>query len=124
MRVQICVLLFVGMLATGCGKGESTDELVGNLNSTDAKDRVGAVRQLQNRKGDAATAIPALIESLKDKDVNVRLSAAIGLGYYGAEADSALPELEKLKNDKDRRVRDAAKRSIERIGGEDEAPKS
>lgn len=125
MRMQICFLMFVGSLAlAGCSKSESTDQLVGNLSSTDAKDRVGAVRELQYRKGDAATAVPAMIESLKDKDVTVRLSAAIGLGYFGAEAESALPELEKLKSDKDRRVRDAAKRAIERIGGEEGAPKS
>ena len=121
MRMRFCELMFVGSMAVaGCGNGESTDELVGNLSSTDANDRVAAVRQLQSRKGDASKVVPALIESLKDKNGDARWSAVIGLGYFGAQAKSALRELEKLKSDKDRLIRDAAKVAIERIGGQDE----
>ena len=121
MHRRIGAFMFVGSLAmAGCGRNESTDALIRNLSSENAKDRVVAVRQLQNRREDAAIAVPALIESLNDKDVSVRLSDAIGLGYFGPEADSALPELENARSDKDRRVRDAAKRAISRISGHDE----
>jgi HEAT repeat protein len=119
--IRFCLLIMIGsFILAGCGKGESTDGLIGNLESGDGIDRVKAVRQLQHRKEDAPKIVPALIELLKDKDVKIRLDAVIGLGQFGAEAESALPELEKAKSDKDRRIRDAAKRAISRISGKED----
>jgi len=118
MRIRICLLMFMGLLAlAGCGKAQSTDELIEDLKSADEEDRIKAARLLQHRKGDAAEVVPALIESLKDVDPDVRWSAAIGLGYFGAEAETALPALDKAQSDTDPRVREGARVAISRIGG-------
>ena len=118
VRMRICLLMFMGVLAlAGCGKAQSTDELVEDLRSADEGDRIKAARLLQHRKGDAADVVPALIESLKDVDPDVRWSAAIGLGYFGADAQTALPALEKAQTDTDPRVREGARVAISRIAG-------
>jgi HEAT repeat protein len=73
---------------------------------------------LQQREGDAAQAVPALIEALKDKVVDVRWSAAIGLGYFGEEAKDAIPALQAAQHDRDARVREAARVALSRIDPE------
>jgi HEAT repeats len=120
MSIRKCFITFILILLfAGCNRGKSTDSLIGDLSSKDDGDRIKAVRFLQHRKIDAATVVPALIESLKDSDGDVRRSAAIGLGNFGAEAKSAIEALEELKRDKDRRIHDAASVAISRIEGRD-----
>jgi HEAT repeat protein len=116
MRIRIWVVLFIGALVlAGCGHSLSTDELLGDLNSSEDGDRIEAVRCLQDRRAEASEVVPALTKSLKDVEVDVRRSAAIGLGYFGAEAESAVPALEEAQRDNDARVRNAAKVAIARI---------
>jgi hypothetical protein len=118
VHMRICMLMFMGLLAcAGCSKDPSTDELIGDLSSTDEEDRIKAARWLQHRQGDAAKVVPALIKSLTDVDPDVRWSAAIGLGYFGAHAEEALPALEQAQTDTDPRVREGARVAISRIGG-------
>ena len=74
-----------------------------------------AVRTLPNRKGDAATVVPALIEALKDKEADIRRSAAIGLGGFGEQAKDAIPALQAALADPDARVREAAGKALTRI---------
>ena len=120
MRMRISVLILMWLFAVvGCSKSQSTDELIEDLNSADAGDRVNAVRLLQHRQGDSAKVVPALIEMLKEEPINLRLSAAIGLGYYGADAEEAIPALEKAKNDPNAQIREAARVAISRIQGGD-----
>ena len=115
MRVRIFLVLFVCLLACGgCGK-KSTDQLIQDLKSSQVKERLIAVRLLQERKGDAAKVVPALIEALKDKESDIRWSAAIGLGYFGNQAKDAIPALEVAQNDRDARVREAARVALSRI---------
>ena len=47
----------------GCGKQKSTDQLLADLKSPQERDRLIAVRLLQQRKGDAAQVVPALNET-------------------------------------------------------------
>jgi HEAT repeat protein len=116
MRVQKPLILVLCLLAAvGCGNKKSTDELIGDLKSSQEKDRIIAVRLLPQRKGDAAQVVPALIESLKDKEDDVRWSAAIGLGYFGDQAKDAIPALQAAKRDHDPRVREAAGVALSRI---------
>jgi HEAT repeat protein len=107
------VLFFLA--CSGCGQKKSTNELVAELKSGQERDRIVAVRLLQNRKGDPAQVVPALIAALKDKTSDVRWSAAIGLGYFGAEAREAIPALQDAQHDRDPRVREAAGVAISRI---------
>ncbi len=94
MRVRTRLVLLLCLLAcVGCGKKKSTNELIGDLKSTEERDRVIAVRTLPQRKGDAAQVVPALIGSLKDKEGDIRWSAAIGLGNFGEQAKDAIPAL-------------------------------
>ena len=115
MRVKKRWFLLLGLLAcVGCGQ-KSTDQLIGDLKSSQERDQIIAVRLLPQRKGDAAKVVPALIEALKDKSDGVRQSAAIGLGYFGDQAKDALPALEAARADSDVRVREAVNVALHRI---------
>jgi HEAT repeat protein len=116
MRVRTRFVVLLCLLACGgCGKTKSTDQLIEDLKSGQDKDRLIAVRLLQQRKGDAAKVVPAMIEALKDKENDVRLSAVIGLGYFGEEAKDAVPALQAAQHDHDRRVREQAGIALSRI---------
>ena len=116
MRVPTRLVLLLCLLACGgCGKEKSTDELLGDLKSSQEKERIVAVRTLPQRKGDAAQVVPALIEALKDKDGDVRRSAALGLGSFGEQAKDAVPALQAAQRDPDAQVREAAGIALSRI---------
>jgi hypothetical protein len=115
MRPHTRCLLLIGLLAaSGCG-GKSTDQLIEDLKSSKERDRLIAVRLLQQRKGDPAQVVPALIGALKDTENDIRWSAAIGLGYFGKQARDAIPALEAAQRDRDARVREAAGVALSRI---------
>ena len=119
MRVRIRFVLLCGLLACGgCGKQKSTEQLIRDLDSTQEKDRIVAVRLLQLREGDATKVVPALIKAFKGHEIDVRISAAIGLGYFGEEAKEAIPALQEAEHDRDRRVREAAGVALTRIDPE------
>jgi len=116
MRMRTYFVLLLCLLACGgCGKQKSTAELIADLKSSQERERVIAVRLLQQREADAAQVVPALTEALKDKAVDIRLSAAIGLGYFGEQAEGAIPALEAAQREKDARVREAASVALSRI---------
>ena len=115
MRVRIRFILPLCLLACGGCGGKSTDELLGDLKSSQEKERIVAVRTLPQRRGDAAQVVPALIEALKDKDGDVRRSAALGLGSFGEQAKDAVPALQAAQRDRDARVREAAGVALSRI---------
>jgi HEAT repeats len=114
-RMRI-VLLLCALACGGCSRQKSTTELLTDLNSTEEKDRIIAVRLLPQRKGAATPEIVhGLIKSLKDTEGHVRWSAAIGLGYFGGEAKEAIPALQAAQRDRDARVREAAGVALSRI---------
>jgi hypothetical protein len=115
MYTRTKVGLILCLLACGgCGK-KSTDELIADLNASGEKERIIAARLLQQRTGEAAKVVPALIEALKDKTSDIRWSAAIGLGYFGENARDAIPALQTAQHDRDARVREAARVALSRI---------
>jgi HEAT repeat protein len=119
MRLRIHFVLLLGLLACiGCSREKSTDQLIRDLDSTQEKDRIVAVRLLQLREGDGAKVVPALIKALKGKETDVRISAAIGLGYFGEQAKDAIPALQAAEKDRDPRVREAAGVALSRIDPE------
>ncbi len=103
------------LLACGCGKSKSTDDLVADLKSDRERDRITAVRILPQRKADAPLVVPALVQSLKDKDGDVRRGAALGLGSFAQEAREAVPALQAALSDPDARVREAVALALSRI---------
>jgi HEAT repeat protein len=113
----MCLVLLLCVLACGgCGKSKSTDELIADLKSSEEKERIIAVRLLQERKGDASKVVPAMIEALKDKGSDIRWSAAIGLDYFGEEAKDAIPALQQAdQRDRDHRIREAVGIALSRI---------
>ena len=116
LRMRSVVLFCLFLLACGgCGKTKTTDELLADLKSRQARDRIIAVRLLPERKADAEKVVPAMIESLKDRDDDVRLSAAVGLGGFGEQAKAAIPGLQAAGKDSDARVRRAAGVALSRI---------
>jgi HEAT repeat protein len=115
-RTNVCWLVMVVLLCAGCHKEKSTDELIADLKSPQAKDRIVAVRLLEQKKGDPAKVVPALMEALKDSEDDVRWGAANGLGYYGDQAKDAIAALQHMQlHDPDARVRNAARRALARI---------
>ena len=109
-------LLLCLLACGGCSKQKTTDELITDLQSSQEKDRIIAVRLLPQRKGEATPRIvPALIGALKDKQGDVRWSAAIGLGSFGDQAKEAIPALQAAQHDHDTRVREAAGVALSRI---------
>ncbi len=106
-------LLAVG----GCSKEKSTAQLLADLQASQARDRVIAVRLLPLRQEDAAQIIPALVDALKDEEADVRMGAAWGLGTFGEQAKDATAALQQIaRNDPDMRNRKAAIIALERIG--------
>jgi HEAT repeat protein len=115
MRARNRSLLLLCVLACGCGQSKSTTDLIGDLKSGGDREKLVAVRLLQQKKGDAAQVVPALAQCLKDKDSDIRWSAAIGLGYFGEQARDAIAELKTAQRDSDARVREAAGVALFRI---------
>src|ERR1700730_11447087 len=115
MRARILLSLLLCLLASGGCSSKSTDQLITDLKSPADRDRIIAVRLLQQRKGEAAKVVPALTEALKDSEADVRLSAAIGLGYFGEQARDAIPALQAVQRDRDARIREAAGIALSRI---------
>ncbi len=109
-----CILVSCLVCFCGCSS-KSTDDLLADLKSDQAAQRVRAVRLLPQRKTDAEKIVPAFIDSLGDKDDDVRWGAAIGLGYFGEQAKDAIPALKKAERDPDARVREAAGVALSRI---------
>jgi HEAT repeat protein len=110
------VVSLVGMLTlVGCGRSKSTDELIADLNSSQERDRIIAVRLLPQRKNEAEKIVPVLTQCLQDEQGDIRLSAAIGLGNFGEQARSAVDGLRKAEDDRDPRVRRAAGTALTRI---------
>jgi HEAT repeat protein len=83
----------------------SVEELIGQLNSSDAAARLQAIDQLGARGANAAEAVVPLTALLKDASAEVRAHAARSLGEIGAPAKPAAPELASLLKDEDPSVR-------------------
>ena len=109
-RWVVLVLLLIG----GCGKG-STTHWIEQLQSPESLRRIEAVHALQERKGEAAQIVPALIEALKDENTHVRRESARALGSFGAEARNAVPALQTALRDREPSVRRAAGIALSRI---------
>jgi vesicle coat complex subunit len=115
-------LLIAGLLLLGVAfyftqhRPQSTEHLLGDLESKDEGDRIRAARLLPGRTEEAARIVPALIEALHDKEGDVRRSAALGLGSFGEQAKEAVPALQhSALRDRDTRVREAAVKALNRI---------
>ena len=117
-RSILLLCLLVAAATGGCSQQKSTNQLIADLKSPNERDRIFAVRLLQQREGDAAQVVPALIGALKDNEGDVRWSAAIGLGYFGDQAKDAIPALQTAEHDRDPRVREAAGVALFRIDPE------
>jgi vesicle coat complex subunit len=108
------LVLFIALLAGGCGK-ESTDQLIDNLKAPEAATRIRAARTLPERKADVAQVVPALVEALQDDHTDVRRCAAHGLGSFGAEAKAAVPALQSSLRDREPSVRKAVSNALSQI---------
>ncbi len=115
MRHPARFVVLLCLLAAGCGREKTTEELIADLKSPEEKDRVIAVRTLARRQADTAQTVPALIGALKDTESDIRWSAAIGLGSLGESAQEAIPALQAAQSDRDARVREAAGVALSRI---------
>ena len=84
---------------------------------------VAAVEMLELFGGNAASAVPVLIQAARSKSMLLRRSAAHTLGMIGPAADPAIPTLvDLLLFDESEEVRDLAARALGRIGSASEPP--
>ena len=84
---------------------------------------VAAAEMLELFGGNAASAVPVLIQSARSRSLLLRRSAANTLGLIGPAADPAIPTLvDLLLFDESEEVRDLAARALGRIGSASEPP--
>ena len=91
-------------------------QMIQNLRSFEARDRVYACNSLRAIGPTAAAAVLALIEALKDGNRGVRRSAADALGSIGPATEAAVPALFEALTDDDSDVRSNAAFALGRIG--------
>jgi HEAT repeat protein len=111
-------LTLAALLAAGCGRGKSTQELTGQLKGPGSAERLRAARELGGRRAEAALAVPALAAALRDEDAFVRRGAAEALGQFGPEAAAAAPALAAALRDRNRAVRKAAAQTLKKVAPE------
>jgi HEAT repeat protein len=84
---------------------------------------VAAVEMMELFGGNAASAVPVLIQAARSRSMLLRRSAANTLGMIGPAADPAIPTLvDLLLFDESEEVRDLAARALGRIGSASEPP--
>lgn len=84
---------------------------------------LAAVEMMELFGGNAASAVPVLIQAARSRSVLLRRSAANTLGMIGPAADPAIPTLvDLLLFDESEEVRDLAARALGRIGSAAEPP--
>jgi len=132
------------LVVGGCG-GNSTGDLLGQLENPDPTMRRSAIRALVDERGDVAVLVPALERVLGDTDTSVRLSAAVALqkidpanqsfrpllvesleaghapmflevGRMGPDAAWAVPTLVRLLSHPQPQIRALAARALGEIG--------
>ncbi len=113
--MRYTMMIGIGLLIAGCGRGKSTDAVVEQLQHPDAARRVEAVQILANRTADADSAVPALAAALRDENAYVRRDAARALGRFGDKAKPAAPALTRLLKDREKSVRKAAEIALHEI---------
>ena len=86
-------------------------KLIRDLKSKHMAVRLSAADELGKMKRPAASAAPALAESLRDQNSELRYSSAVALWRIGPSAASAVPALVEALKDDDTRVRATAGRS-------------
>ena len=128
-RSLIAVWLGIASLSlVGCGKSPELLTASGKpiefwlealkAPSTDAKQRLKAVKTLSNVGPAHPQAIPALIEALGQPDATLRGEAVLALLKVGPAAKDALSTLERVsQSDKDEKVRGYAAKAIAAIIG-------
>ena len=103
--------------ATALGKIGAAEPLAALVADTkrDTGPRRRAIEALGMMKGDAKSAVPALIAALKDKDL--RIEAAEALGEIGPDASPALKELDAIaaSKERDRNFKKAVTDAIKKI---------
>jgi hypothetical protein len=116
MRCRPHGVLLALVLSAGCGP--SAADLARQAKSTDARERLHAVNQLEHHTDQPATAVPALTEALRDENTYVRRDAAKVLGHFGADAKRAVPALVEMLHDKEPSVRKSAAETLKKIDPE------
>jgi len=103
------------LLLTSIGCAQPTSQWLEQTKADDPAKRLQAVHVLQEKRSEAATVVPALIESLKDTNTYVRRDAARALGLFGPDAHGAITPLIERLRDQEPSVRKAAGQSLRQI---------
>jgi HEAT repeat protein len=116
--------LMVTLCLSGCGRdapvtahGKPVSHWVENIQATDVKTRLQAVKALGKVGVKDPVALPALIVAVKDKDAAVRAEAILALLRIGPDARDAVPALTEARRDSNAKVRECAAKALEKIQG-------
>lgn len=114
---KAAVAALVAVRSTTIGDND-VPALIRQLQSEVPGTRITAAQQLGECGPYAASAVPALIESLagNQNPVELRIAATRSLGLIGPDAESAVPELARALEDNNQRLSNAALVSLGRIG--------
>lgn len=125
MKAPTTIVLFAALslplaaILTSCGEKApqvNVSTQVTALKGTDSDAKANACAELAKGGANSASAVPALIDTLKDKDPLVRHLAAYALGQIGPKAATAIPALREAMNDQDRQVVTDAVIALRSIG--------
>jgi HEAT repeat protein len=111
--VKKLLLVSLVVLLAGCAR-KSTDDLLAEMRSGDATERLHAIRALEGRPAEAPAVVPSLAAALQDENTFVRRDAAVALGKMGPGA-AAVPALRTARKDRHASVRKAAAEALHQI---------
>ncbi len=119
--LAVVVVVSVVGIATAFLRKSPVDELIEQLQGSDATTRYKAAKQLEELGLNATAAVDELALALADGDVRVRYRSAKALSTMEELASAAVPALMVGLQDTDRDVRYYCAKSIYKIGEEAEA---
>ena len=122
MRYGLRLAVVASLIVTGCRGAKSApesrdvNELEARFHDRDPGVRAKAALQLSKLGGNAAKAVPALVEALKNDDPLLRQNAALALGKIGPAAKDSAPALIEALGDQEWTVRRSAVLALGEIG--------
>jgi len=114
-REWLLIVLIAGCSHKPPYEGRSVAELERMLDDPDPKVQVQGAFGLSQHGSEAASAVPALVRTLRSPDALVRQQAALALGQIGV-ADEAVPALAAALGDSEWTVRRQAAIALGQIG--------
>jgi HEAT repeat protein len=121
-RIAALIFCFLYPSAIFATEDNPLKELITQLDSTNPREKISAVRILGEIGPPAAETVPSLLQLLKEKDAGLRYETVIALGRIDADAGQVVPQLCSVLADDVPAIQHAAIDALRRFGSDaDEA---